>query len=184
MNLVQRKFAHLHQQQLLGVGLDDLSAQLAADAAPRPGHQHGFVMGVQVQQQPVGLDGLAAQQVVNVQLTHIAQAHFAGDQVAQARQGAHGHLVGLQAVQNVVAPLARHAGHGQQHVGDGRGGQELGQISRVVDGQAVEHVAVQAVVVVKEAHHAHFGAVGHGRGQLPPGVARAVNQGLGQSRLA
>ena len=82
VNLVQRKFAHLHQQQLLGVGFEDLTAKFAANAATRTGHQHGFVVGVEVEQQAVGLDGFTAQQVVNVQLTHIAQAHLAGGNVA------------------------------------------------------------------------------------------------------
>ena len=36
-----------------------------------------------------------------------------GGHLAQARQGAHRHLVGLEFIQNFVTPLARHTGHGQ-----------------------------------------------------------------------
>ena len=117
VNQIEREFTHVHQQQLLGMGFKDLPAQLTANAAACPGHQHGFVVGVQVEQQTIGLDRLTAQQVVNVQLAHIAQFDFARGNVAQARQRAHRHLVRFERIQNLIAPLARHAGQCQQHIG-------------------------------------------------------------------
>ncbi len=184
VNLVQRKFTHLHQQKLLRVGLQDLATQLAANAAPSPGHQHGFAVGVQVEQQAIGLDRLTAQQVVNVQLAHITQAHLAGGNVAQAWQGSHRHLVGFECIQYFIAALARHTGQGQQHIGDRRATQYLGQVFWVVNRQTIEHMTVQTVVIVQEAHHPNLGATGHGRGQLSPCTARTVDECLRQSRRA
>jgi hypothetical protein len=76
-------------------------------------------MGVEVKQQAIRLDRLAAQQVINVQLAHIAQAYLARGNVAQTRQSANRDYVRFQVVENVVAPLTRHAAQCQQHIGDG-----------------------------------------------------------------
>ena len=62
--LVKRDLAHFYQQQLFGIVFQNLAAQLTANAATRPGDQHCLVKAVSVDQQTVGLDALAAQQIV------------------------------------------------------------------------------------------------------------------------
>ena len=125
MNLVERKFAHFQQQQLFGVGLKDLPAQFTANAAPCTSHQHCFAVRVEVQQQAIGLDRLATQQVVNVKFAHITQSHLAGGNIAEAWQCTHCNLMQLKSIQNLVAPLARYARQCQKYVGDGREVQHL-----------------------------------------------------------
>ena len=182
VNGVQGEFALLDQQQLGRCHGQNLAAQLAADGTSRSRHQHHLTHDVLGQQDVVGRHGLAAQQVVDVQFPQVRDAHLALRQIGHAGQGAHGHAGAADLVQDFVASAAREAGHGQQHVADVTRGRQIVQIGRVVNGQAVEHVAMQAIIVVQEAHHLHFVAVGHGGGQLAAGGACAVDQHLGARR--
>ena len=49
--------------------------------------------------------------------------------------------------------------------------------------QAIQYMAVQAIVVIQKTHHTHLVAVDHGRCQLPACTARAINQQLWQGRF-
>ena len=132
----------------------------------------------------LGLTGFAAQQVVDVQLAQVRGADHTLRQFAHGRQGAHLHVGALHLRDHLVAAVAAERGDGQQHGADLQRTHQARQVGRAVDRQAVEHVAVQAVVVVHETDHPHFMAVGHGSRQLAPGIASAIDQHAGQGDQA
>jgi hypothetical protein len=78
---------------LLRQGAEYLATQLAANAAARACHQHGFALGIAVKKQVIGLDGFAAQQVVDVKLAQIIHRDATGCNVTEVRQGTYRQLM-------------------------------------------------------------------------------------------
>ena len=173
---VERVFAVLHQQQLRGAFVHDLAAQLAADAASGPGHQHYLARKRRAQQAGQGGHGLAADEVFQPQVLEIGHRHAAAGQVRQARQRADAQRQLVQALQNGAAALARCAGHGQQHVGDAQALHQVGQGVRAVHAHAVDAAAHLDRVVVHKAHQLILAHAGQTRCRLCACAACSVDQ--------
>ncbi len=158
MDGVERELAHLHEEQLARVQGQHLAAQLAADRATRAGHQHRPAGDLLRQQQVVGRDRVAAEQVIDVEVPDVADRHPALGEVGDGGQGPHHHPVLGHVGEDLVPPDPGRGGHGE-------------------DRDAVQGLPVQPVVVIKEAHHLELVAPGQGRRQLPAGGACAKDHG-------
>ena len=176
VDAVEREFTVIDQQQLCGTQLRQLAAQLAANAAARTGDQHHLACDVMLHQGQVGGDGRTPQQVFNVQVLKVGHRHLAAGQVGQAGQGADAHGQGAQAFDDLLAPLAGHAGQGQQHVGNAQALHGGGQGVGCVHAHAVDAATHFAGVVVGKGQQVVAARADQPRSGLRPGCARAVNQ--------
>ena len=92
LGAVQPGLVAVQHDELLGSEAVHLAGQLGADGAAGPGHEHHLAGQVVGDLPEVGLDLGAAQQVGDVQLVQVAQAHASRDEVLGGR-----HHEGLQA---------------------------------------------------------------------------------------
>ena len=106
--LDERVLGVVDQDDPLGAERRDLAAELRADRAAGAGDEHGLAGDVGGDRRDVELDGLAPEDVLDLDLAELArEVEVAGDQLVDARQRLHGDA-GVAA--GVDDPLARLAG--------------------------------------------------------------------------
>ena len=88
MDAVKRELTVVYQKQLVWFFANNLSAQLAADAAACPGDHDHLARQVLSQQLWIGGHRLSAKYIFNVQLLKVGDGDSATGQVGQPRQGA------------------------------------------------------------------------------------------------
>ena len=141
----------VEDDELLGVGLGDLAAQLAADAAAAAG-DHDHLAGDEIQDLvQIDLDGVPAQQVLDIDLAQAADGDITVDQLVDA-----GHHLDLTAggganVEEFLPGLGRAGGDGVDDAVDGillHGGGDL--LPAAHDGHAAQPLAPLHGVVVDE----------------------------------
>lgn len=176
MDAVEREFGAVHQQQCGCIARDDLSAKLAADGAAGAGHQHHLAANVLAEQDRMGRDGVTPQEVFDVQFAQVADLYLALGEFHQARQRTHRYPDLPHLLEDLVTPLARSRGDGQEDVADVQYGHLLLQRRGIMNRQAMDQAALQALVVVEEAQQPQLAAGGQGLGELAAGIACAVDQ--------
>ena len=113
MHLVQRRFARLQQQQALRQQGRRLAADLGADRPSRPGDEHHAAGHAGRQQRGVRCQGVASQQIVDIDFAHQADHVPATGDVGQRRQHAHAQGRALEFGNEVAAPQG--GGGGSRH---------------------------------------------------------------------
>jgi hypothetical protein len=81
VNGVETKLVVVQQQQLAWRLQQDLPAQLTADAAARPRHQHHFARQIARQQGGVGRHRVAPEQILDIEFLEVLHRHPAAGQV-------------------------------------------------------------------------------------------------------
>jgi hypothetical protein len=106
MDGVERELGALHQQQRGSIASDDLAAQLAADGSAGARHQHHLAANVLAEQERMGRNGVAPEQIFYVQFAQVADLDFALGQFHQTRQRPHRDPDLPYLLQDLVPPLA------------------------------------------------------------------------------
>ena len=118
MHGVQTELTVVQQQQATRLLTQDLPTQLTTDAARRTGHQNGLVAKSARQYLGLRFHRLSSEQVIDVELKKILYRHATAGQVGQPRNGSGVDWKGLQALDDLVAPIAGSTWHGQQNIAD------------------------------------------------------------------
>src|SRR6185503_13571061 len=93
LDLEQAVLGVIDHHEQARVHARDLPAQLRADRAARAGDENGPVVQVRAGGPDLELHRLAAEDVLDLNLTHLAhQVHRAGDELEHARQRSHGNV--------------------------------------------------------------------------------------------
>jgi len=85
----QAAFGLFHHQHSLGIERGDLPAELAADAAARPGHHHDFPLHEFANRRGIEIDRVASEQVLHLDRSDAARFHPAGREFLERREGFH-----------------------------------------------------------------------------------------------
>jgi hypothetical protein len=102
---VQRGLVPVQHHQLGRAERGDLPAQLGTDRTACAGHEHPLVLQVSRDLVHVGVDLAAAQQVGDVDVTDVADAYSAVQEVGEARQHLHGQPGLVGALRDVADQL-------------------------------------------------------------------------------
>ena len=120
LQIIDRIFRNVHRNQLSGPTFRDLTAQLRADGAAAASHQHRLALQEGPDAGLVQLDGVPAQQVLDLHLADVGGHDGARvalqllDGVGQDMQAALG--LGAQ-LQDLRLPLGLQGGDGQDDLG-------------------------------------------------------------------
>ena len=179
LHRVQRRLVTVEHDELVGVELRDLAAQLRADRATGAGDQHPLAGQVAGDRGDVGVDLVAAEQVGDVEVADVGDLDLARlDQLV--RRWEHLHLdAGLSSgLVDLTDGLCRRARDGDHHHLGVETAHHLGELGATTDHRDAAHPAVaQGAVVVQQRHGRPplLGVGQHGRDQLSPGGACAVH---------
>ena len=178
-DVVEERLVAVEEQEATGLVAGDLVRDLAADRAARSRHEHGGAAEVVADALGVDRRGLPAQQVAQVDVADVLEH-------PRARVGGrveHLHLgLGAQgAVDDRLRLLPAGVGEGDEDPVDPVPAAQLFEVARAAEhGDAAQRSAVQAGVVVDEAHHVDVAArlgVRELVGQGGPGAAGARRSG-------
>src|SRR5690606_13746716 len=111
---VERVFRMFEQNQHRRTAAYDLPAQFGADRSARAGHHDDLFLDAALEQRGPGFDGIAAEQVSDVHFAQFFHLNASAGEVGETRQGAYGDCISREHVDDLVAPLARCGGYGQQ----------------------------------------------------------------------
>ena len=176
VDLVERVFAAVEQQQGVRLQGCNLAHQLAADRAARPGDEHGAPLHQTPQQVETGGHGVAAHEFFDVKVLHIGQGQLAGGQPIKVGQCAHPYTVGAQHFDQSGPLSLGHRGHGQHDLVHMVPGQQLLDVGRRVHRLTVDEAVLEPGVVIQKTHQPVAVPCTHRRSQHAARIARTVNE--------
>ena len=156
---VERAFRPLEQHQALRPVGGDLARQLRADGPGPTGDEDGLAREVALHLREVELDGLAPQQVLDLDVAHLGDRGPAGEQVVERGDDLELDARLAAAVHDAPRLLGRRGtdrDHQQPDLVPLH--QQRKAVGPAQDRHAVQGAAVGVGVVVDQAHHRHRGA--------------------------
>ena len=152
LNVVGVILIDVEDNELFGGIFRDLAAQLAADAPSPAGDEDGPAAQQRLDRCGVERDLVAAEQVLDLHLAQLGDARGLTDHLKGAGKRHDVDAALAQTSQHRAALAVRHGGDREDGVGQADGGHLLHRLlERAAHGNAVEHFAALAPVVVKEA---------------------------------
>ena len=176
LDFVKRELAVFYQQQTRRAGRNNLSAQLAANAAACTGDHHDLPTDIARHQFCVGRYNIAPQQIIDIQLAKLLHLCTATGQLCHIGHAAHVHRQIPQAADDGIALLARQAGNRQQHIGHLAVTHHLRQGADRPHLRPIDAAADFGQVVINKADKGVLARAVDGSRRLQAGFSRAVNQ--------
>ena len=150
VNGVKAKLVVFKQHQFGRPGVDNLTAQLAADGATCARHQHHLVANTEIHQLLNRLDRVSAEQVGNIDFLQIVHFDLAAGNVHDPRDTAHMNLEAGQAEEDLLSCCSGGRRNRQQHFLDVGFGDQFGNVLRRVHRQAANHPSGQTRIIINE----------------------------------
>lgn len=176
LNVVGVVFVNVEDHQPPGPVPGDLTAQLAADAAAASGDQNRLVVDIAADLLQVHLDGVPAQQVLQLHPAELADGDLTVDQLIHARHHLDLAAGGAAYIEDLLPSGALKRRNGEHDLVDIELPGGLGNVPpRTHNAHTLQNAAPLGGVVVDDAGHpaVEMTADGVFPDQLPPGLACA-----------
>jgi hypothetical protein len=175
IDLVQRELGHLEQHQPPRTEPRDLPAQLRSDRSAGAAHEDHLVAHAGLEEALPGQHGVAPEQVARIHVADLLDPRLAAHEVAEARHGLHAHAQPFDLADDLGTPAARRRGHGEQDARDGLIGDHGRQAVGRQDAHAVDHAALELLLVVDESCHGQAARRADRARELNPGLPGPVD---------
>src|SRR5882724_3736033 len=183
LDVVERQFRHFEQDQPLRAQADDLPAELGADGAAGPGDHDHTIANAGVEQTRLRWHRIASQQVAYVDLSNVRDRRTSGHQLFEFRDSLHMDAQWLQPAQDLPAPAPSQSRQCQQNTVDIAIFDQCRELLGRVNLDAVDHAALQALLVVDEDQRIEGAGGQQSAGKARARVACPVDGHPGDGRL-
>ncbi len=173
VDLEQRELGALDEKNLRRLEARDLTRELRADGPAGPGDHHALSGQELAELRLVEEDGLAAQQILDLDVADARHLHLALENLVEARDDPHRDLDLAAQANDAKNLLAGNLGDRDDHLGDSELLDEARQVlARAQDPDPVDHRALLLWVVVDETLHVevHVSASRDLAGREDPGT--------------